>query len=205
VIRVFVIAPALAVRVGFRGILQAEAGILVVGEASHLDEITDPVDADVILLAPGGENIIVPGSVHDIGQTAILLVSNQADLNLEMLVSSAQGWGILLPEVTQEELGIAIRAVAEGLIVGAPLLIQRMLRSEPERDANKSKPAILTGREVEVLQLMAQGLANKQIAIRLDISPHTVKFHIASIYTKLNATSRTEAVRLGYQNGLIIL
>lgn len=63
----------------------------------------------------------------------------------------------------------------------------------------------LTEREQEVLQLLAQGLANKQIAGQLGISAHTVKFHISSIYGKLGATNRTEAVRIGLQIGLILL
>ncbi len=63
----------------------------------------------------------------------------------------------------------------------------------------------LTERESQVLQLLAQGLANKQIAASLGISEHTVKFHISSIYGKLGATSRTEAVRNGVQHGLVFL
>jgi NarL family two-component system response regulator YdfI len=55
------------------------------------------------------------------------------------------------------------------------------------------------------LQLLAQGLANKQIAISLGISEHTVKFHVSSLYAKLGATNRTEAVRLGIQSGLVLL
>jgi DNA-binding NarL/FixJ family response regulator len=56
-----------------------------------------------------------------------------------------------------------------------------------------------------VLQLLAQGLANKQIALTLGISEHTVKFHISGVYSKLGATNRTEAVRLGVRKGLVVL
>jgi NarL family two-component system response regulator YdfI len=63
----------------------------------------------------------------------------------------------------------------------------------------------LTDREMEVLQLLAQGLANKQIAAKLSISEHTVKFHVSSIYTKLGVGNRTEAVRMGVRRGLILL
>ncbi len=63
----------------------------------------------------------------------------------------------------------------------------------------------LTGRESEVLQLLTQGLANKQIAARLGISEHTVKFHVSAIYAKLGATNRAEAVRVGVQRGLVLL
>jgi DNA-binding NarL/FixJ family response regulator len=63
----------------------------------------------------------------------------------------------------------------------------------------------LTEREMEVLELLADGLANKQIALELEISEHTVKFHVSSIYTKLGAANRTEAVRIGARLGLIVL
>jgi DNA-binding NarL/FixJ family response regulator len=63
----------------------------------------------------------------------------------------------------------------------------------------------LTERESQVLQLLAHGLANKQIALALSISEHTVKFHVSSIYTKLRASNRTEAVRAGVQRGLVVL
>jgi DNA-binding CsgD family transcriptional regulator len=63
----------------------------------------------------------------------------------------------------------------------------------------------ITAREKEVLQLMAEGLANKQIALSLGISEHTVKFHLSSLYAKLNVANRTEAVRAGLGLGLISL
>ena len=63
----------------------------------------------------------------------------------------------------------------------------------------------MTERELEVLDLLAAGLANKQIAVELGISEHTVKFHVSSIYTKLNATNRTQAVREGLRQGWIVL
>ena len=63
----------------------------------------------------------------------------------------------------------------------------------------------LTGREIEVLQYVAQGLANKQIGLAMGISEHTVKFHISSIYAKLGVSNRTEAVRRGVRLGLIAL
>ena len=79
------------------------------------------------------------------------------------------------------------------LLLDAPLQVEEQL-VEP-----------LTEREAEVLQLLAQGLTNKQIAFTLSISEHTVKFHVSGIYAKLGATNRTEAVRLGVRQGLIIL
>jgi DNA-binding NarL/FixJ family response regulator len=83
-----------------------------------------------------------------------------------------------------------------------PLLFQH---PDSERLAGEPLLEALTERENEVLQLLAQGLANKQIALALGISEHTVKFHISAIYAKLGANNRTEAVRLGVQRGLVIL
>jgi DNA-binding NarL/FixJ family response regulator len=63
----------------------------------------------------------------------------------------------------------------------------------------------VTEREMDVLQSIARGLSNKQIALELGISEHTVKFHLSALYAKLGATNRTEAVRIGTQRGLIVL
>ena len=102
---------------------------------------------------------------------------------------------------------LAVRAVYEGLIVAAPPLLKPMLIPIPTVSApdGDQEPAPLTERENQVLQLLARGLPNKQIAIQLGISEHTVKFHVSAIYAKLQATNRTEAVRSGVLRGLISL
>ena len=82
-------------------------------------------------------------------------------------------------------------------------LIRLSGRRESSSDNSPIEP--LTAREMEVIQLMAQGLANKQIALALGISEHTVKFHLSSLYAKLGISSRTEAVKRGIELGLISL
>ena len=101
----------------------------------------------------------------------------------------------------------AIHAVGQGLWVGAPGLVEGLLRFQRTGESSGEESLIepLTAREKEVLQLMAQGLANKQIALALAISEHTVKFHLSSLYAKLGISSRTEAVRRGIELGLISL
>jgi len=84
------------------------------------------------------------------------------------------------------------------LIVGTPTLLF-------EIESGPLSQGPLTDRESEVLGLLSRGLANKQIAVMLGISEHTVKFHVSSIYTKLNVTNRTEAVREGLRGGWIVL
>jgi DNA-binding NarL/FixJ family response regulator len=111
---------------------------------------------------------------------------------------SYQVWGVLPADASAEELIASVHALSQGLIVGTPSLLL-----ESESETLERGP--LTERESEVLGLLAKGLANKQIAVTLGISEHTVKFHVSSIYTKLNVTNRTEAVRTGLRGGWIAL
>jgi DNA-binding NarL/FixJ family response regulator len=101
----------------------------------------------------------------------------------------------------------AIEAASAGLVVLDPETVDALLLATPSatRALVATPLPLLTPREVEVLSLMAEGVGNKEIAWRLSISEHTVKFHISSIFAKLNATSRTEAVTLGIRQGLIPL
>ena len=110
-------------------------------------------------------------------------------------------------EASAEELQAAVGALHEGLLAGAPALLRPALRRYLAAAIDEAEPVVetLTERESQVLQLLAHGLANKQIAVRLGISEHTVKFHISSIYAKLGVTNRTEAVRVGVQRGLVFL
>jgi DNA-binding NarL/FixJ family response regulator len=95
----------------------------------------------------------------------------------------------------------AVAALAEGLCVVPRVLLEGLLR-RPAAPADRGAAA-LTPREAEVLGLLAEGLANKQIGAELGISDHTVKFHVASIYAKLGAGNRIEAVQAGLRLGLL--
>jgi DNA-binding NarL/FixJ family response regulator len=115
--------------------------------------------------------------------------------------------GYLSRGSTAEEMAAAIRAAAEGLIVLHPSLIDTLVQpwaAALPGDAQAPEEP-LTAREREVLQLLAQGLANKQIAQRLTISEHTVKFHVGEVMAKLGAASRTEAVTRAARRGLLVL
>lgn len=118
-------------------------------------------------------------------------------------------FGALPREATPEEIVAALTAVAGGLIALDRRLAGALLAAEraptPVTEAAPIADDTLTARELEVLQLLAQGLPNKIIANRLHISEHTAKFHVSSIMTKLNAASRTEAVTLAARRGLLIL
>ncbi len=104
-----------------------------------------------------------------------------------------RGW--IPADLDEEDILAALEAVARGLIVLHP-----DLTAAPEPDSET-----LTGRERELLGLLAEGLANKDMAGRLGISEHTVKFHLSSIFTKLDANSRTEAVTAAIRRGLILI
>jgi DNA-binding NarL/FixJ family response regulator len=147
--------------------------------------------------------LLPPTEAH----VALLLLSDDPETVRVARGLPVRAWGLLPLDGTAEELAAATRALHEGLVVGAPALLESLL-SRPELLAeNEFEPLDepLTARETEVLQLLAQGLANKQIAAALQISEHTVKFHISSIYGKLGVTNRTEAVSLGARRGLVAL
>jgi len=107
--------------------------------------------------------------------------------------------GAILSDASAAEIEAAVQAVHAGLVVIAPQFVQ-----EPG-PAAAEMPDPLSERELEVLDLLAEGLSNKLIAHRLNISEHTVKTHVASIFGKLGASSRTEAVSQAIRRGLVML
>jgi DNA-binding NarL/FixJ family response regulator len=118
------------------------------------------------------------------------------------------GWAALPVDVSPTQLRQALEMVDAGFAVApsdwlrpAPVA----LVSPRDEDDDDLQETSLTGREQDVLDLLAEGLSNQRIADRLAISPHTVKFHIASIYDKLDARTRTQAVRHALDRGLLHL
>ena len=120
---------------------------------------------------------------------------------------------ILARDTGTEELQLALQAADSGFVLLHPTSVRGLPLDGPAHEAHEGNEANdapadewteeLTAREDQVLRLMSIGLGNKEIAARLSISDHTVKFHISSILGKLNAASRTEAVSLGIRKGLI--
>ncbi len=104
------------------------------------------------------------------------------------------------------EIAAALIAVANDLTVLTGPQVRRWLPGiEPNRDSRETFVESLTPREVQVLRMLADGLGNKELADRLGISEHTIKFHVAQILAKLGAASRTEAVTIGIKRGLVPL
>jgi DNA-binding NarL/FixJ family response regulator len=112
---------------------------------------------------------------------------------------------VLPSSATGPQVSAAIEAAAVGLGVFYPGEAENLFRSQRSNESLETLPEPLTPREIRVLQLLAEGLGNKQIASRLEISEHTVKFHVASIMGKLGAASRTEAVTLGIRRGIVLI
>jgi DNA-binding NarL/FixJ family response regulator len=110
---------------------------------------------------------------------------------------------ILPPDASSTEIVAAVSAAAAGLAAVDPSELETLV-GEPAVQALE-EPGRLTSRELEVLRMMADGAANKNIAWQLKISEHTVKFHVAQILAKLNAGTRTEAVTIGIRKGLIMV
>jgi DNA-binding NarL/FixJ family response regulator len=113
---------------------------------------------------------------------------------------------ILPREAKPEEILAAIQASFAGLVVTHAEALDSILRMSREKHSELAvSHQILTPREIEVLRMIAEGLGNKEIALRLRISDHTVKFHISSIFAKLGASNRAEAVTLGVRLGLVMV
>jgi DNA-binding NarL/FixJ family response regulator len=166
------LTPTPRLRVAVHAVDSARRNALgrVVAEAGHL--VVGLADAADVVLADGD-------GPPDETRPVVTLGAADHDLG-----------GVLSREASASQIDAAIRAVAAGLIVRLPDAIEAGFTAIGETDAH----ALLTARELEVLAALAEGLTNKAIARRLNISLHTVKFHVESLFRKLGARTRTEAV-----------
>ena len=209
-IRVFVIAPAPAMRVGLSTIL-TNGEMQVVGEASTSAEFTTGLAGiDVVIVAEEELLESLHRTVAERGMPALVVLSNNNNRLMSTLNAlSPHGWGVVPTDASTAQLQAAVLAAAQGLITIPATLVEQMLEQRTAvqlSDIDTASPdEALTTREREVLELLSRGLPNKLIARRLQISEHTVKFHVSSIYTKLGASSRTDAVSRGVRRGLITL
>jgi len=201
-IRITIVSPNPALRIGLREILSRQSDIKVAGETVDLASVNENETEVAVLASVSSLRLLESKPTF-----AILFLTDDIQSVGSMLNSSSQAWGVLSSEATEDELVAAVRAIGEGLWVGAPALVGDLLHNFGRRESASDDFLIepLTAREMEVIQLMAQGLANKQIALTLGISEHTVKFHLSSLYAKLGISSRTEAVKRGIELGLISL
>jgi NarL family two-component system response regulator YdfI len=212
VIRVFIVAPSSVSRAGLRSML-ADAGFEAIGstqDLASLDEALLESEPDILLIDgmyDAGKAEHEELAVADVtDQAAVVLLVDQSD-QAQVAQAFRNGVrGVLQREISTQQLQAALRAVAAGLIVVHPAEVSTFLPT-PTSSATEITPLPepLTKREREVIQMLATGLGNKEIAARLAISDHTAKFHVASILGKLGASTRTEAVAIGIRRGLILI
>jgi two-component system nitrate/nitrite response regulator NarL len=209
-VRLLIAAADPLVRTGLATLLADSPGYQVVGQVSGDEKLADEIDIyrpDVIIWDLGWEPDEAIAILAELtgdseqGEPAIVALLPQQELAGTVWAAGARG--LLFREVSRERLAAAVRASAAGLASLEPGLLDEVL---PARSPDDMRPAeALTPRELEVLQLLAEGLANKEIAQRLEISEHTVKFHVNAIMGKLGAQSRTAAVVRATRLGLILL
>jgi DNA-binding NarL/FixJ family response regulator len=212
VIRVFLIAASPLARAALQNRLKTQ-GVKIVGGAPAINllggEFSD-AQPDVLLVDASGESLETTiDSLADSDLAAEIPIVLLTDAAAPAASPQALHVGIraLLPsEISADQLAAALQAAAAGLVVLHPTEVPAVFPAAAPASrppAELTEP--LTRREREVLQMLAAGLANKEIAARLKISDHTAKFHVAAILGKLGAASRTEAVALGIRRGLVLL
>ncbi|GIH20658.1 response regulator [Rugosimonospora africana] len=224
-LRVVVADDQALVRTGFRMILAAD-GIEVVGEAADGAQAIDAVRRtrpDVVLMdirMPGLDGLeatrrILSGSVSSEnipsesvagGPRVIMLTTFDLDRYVYAALSAGAS-GFLLKDVSPEHLVAAVRLVRSGDALLAPTITRRLIERFAVRDEQAAilhrDLAALTPRELEVLQFLARGLSNAELAARFQLSEATVKTHVARILAKLHLRDRAQAVVVAYETGLV--
>lgn len=205
-LRLLIVAKDPLARTGLAGLMSQQPNCRVVGQTDGEGSLLEDIDIyqpELILFDLGWEAAASPPQLAQVRHLELPVVALLPDDSLAAEVWQAGAVGLLLRNSAAEKINAALQAVGQGLTVLAPELAGA-LTSAPLPAAPQLLEA-LTPREVEVLQLLAEGLPNKAIARRLAISEHTVKFHVNSILGKIGAQSRTEAVVRATQLGLILL
>ncbi|WPW31518.1 response regulator transcription factor [Streptomyces atratus] len=208
VITLVVVDDHPVVRDGLRGMFDSAPGFRVLGEASNGVEGVDLVarlGPDVVLMdlrMPGGGGVAAIAELTRRGDRSKVLVLTTYDTDSDTLPAIEAGaTGYLLKDAPRDELFNAVRAAADGRTVLSPAVASRLISRvrTPAAQGNES----LSGREREVLELVAKGTSNREIAAELFISEATVKTHLTHIFAKLGAKDRAAAVAAGYDRGIL--
>lgn len=211
VIRIAVADDHPVVRDGLMAMLETQPDFEIVGSAgTGIDALTlvASTDPDVLLLdleMPALDGVGVLRQLRADGARVRVIVFTVFDTD-ERIIAAVEGGaaGYLLKGAPRADVFAAVRTVAGGGSLLAPIAASAVLRRVRGEIITQSGPR-LTRREQDVLEHVARGLGNKQIAVRLGISERTVKFHVSSVFTKLGASNRAEAVTRAAQAGLIRL
>jgi NarL family two-component system response regulator YdfI len=214
VTRVLVAADSVVVRAGLEALLARSGALIVAASVPGGPDLARQVmeaHPDVVLLELEQHETeplaLLRALAVRVPETAIVVLAGDDREGWTMEALRAGVRAVLPREATEAEIVAAIEAAAAGFLVLPAAAVDALLplarsASRP-RAAGDHQP--LTPREIEILNLLAEGLGNKAIAPRLGISEHTVKFHLASIFTKLGVSTRTEAVTMGARMGVILL
>ncbi len=205
-IHVVIIVPGILLRSGLRAQVEELEGIKVVADAPSIAQVGLHDQVDVVILGEGaeGQDAVIGYFAEQGYDPGVLVISDRSEDYKRLSAITPAGWGVLPVDCLQDELALGIRVVHAGLVIGETGGLRQALSDSVAGAVREIEPVEpLTEREHEVLQLLARGMANKQIALALGISEHTVKFHVSSIYSKFGVTNRTEAVRFGLQSGLV--
>ncbi|MEV2212375.1 response regulator transcription factor [Streptomyces sp. NPDC050997] len=205
-IRVIVVDDHTVMRAGVVALLASEPGVAIVGEAGNGREAVELVET----LAPDLALIDLRMPVLDgVAATAeivagraptrvLILTTYDTDVEIERAVE-AGAIGYLLKDTTREQLVDAIRSAARGETVLAPKVAERLVAR-----IRRPAPVSLTGRELDVLNAVADGLSNAEIGKRLIIGEATVKTHLLRVFAKLDVSDRTHAVVVALERGLLV-
>ncbi|MEU3963639.1 response regulator transcription factor [Streptomyces buecherae] len=205
-IRVLVADDHTVMRAGVVALLSPEPGVEIVGEAANGAEAVAAVRAlapDVALLdlrmpvmdgVSATERIVASGAPTRV----LILTTYDTDAEIERAVE-AGAVGYLLKDTSREQLVAAIAAAARGETVLAPKVAERLVAR-----MRRPAPVALTGRELEVLTAVADGLSNAEIGRRLVIGEATVKTHLLRVFAKLDVSDRTHAVVVALDRGLLV-
>ena len=211
-IRVLLADDHVIVRRGLHYLLERSPGFEVVGEAADGREavkMAEELNPDVVVMDIAMPNLNGLDATAQIVKknpaVGVVILSMYSDETYLVRALSAGAKGYLLKDATREDLFRAVVAVYRGESLIQPAVASRVLDRFVEMSRKTAPGETLSDREIEVLQLMARGAANKEIAAELFISESTVKTHIANIFQKLDVNDRTEAVTTALQKGIIQL
>jgi DNA-binding NarL/FixJ family response regulator len=210
-IRLFIVDDHDVVREGLAVMLATQPDFVVTGQAASGDCVVEALresPVDVILMdlemSPGMDGIQTLEALRAAGVPTPVIVFTVFDTDDRILHAVRAGArGYLLKSAPREELFAAVRVVRDGGSLLQPVVATRLL--DRMSGGAGDGPADLTERELEVMQILAKGLPNKEIAGVLSISERTVKFHVSSLLRKLDVGNRTEAVAVAVERGLISL
>ncbi|MER7580331.1 response regulator transcription factor [Kitasatospora sp. NPDC097691] len=203
-------------RSGLGTLLGAQPGIAVVGQAADGVEVVEQVRRlrpDVVLMdvrmprrngIEATRELLAGGATATPAPPKVVVITTFENDDYVTAALSAGASGFVLKRRPVPQIAEAVRVAAAGEAILFPAALRRMVAARPLDSAEALPRAALTGREEEVLRLMATGASNPEIAQSLAVGPETVKTHVGNVLTKLGAQNRTHAVVIAYESGLVV-